>query len=378
MRGSQLRVRCPGEFHARGAAEYKGSLLFSCMSMAAVQHTDLANMVAQGAAVLTCWNRRWNQGNCPSLWQVQEGFLFMLKPLNYSSMLIGFDGLVLWLDPMSWLFFDLFGVLTLHVARHPSVCRALVCTTRKVAAWISLDLFGLLFGIEVISQFGTPKVHGLSSCSPSADCQFLYMFVLYGFIWYNYGPCFETHVYPGLVPDPSVQVAACWGFLADPNGDSETNDLECRACETGSYSLRSRPLVDNIALRCFEAACFKYLFHPFSHLFPLSIWPLFEIWLRSKLRSIMGMSQLVLFDGPRRGKESRAELSGPHPKCTKPVVIHRSSKVCVAGPPSLATKETRTARPLFARHVHQAGVFFKQERVRVQAQLSMENPSFIY
>lgn len=30
------------------------------------------------------------------------------------------------------------------------------------------------------------------------------------------------------------------GFLADPNGDSETNDLECRACETGSYSLRSR------------------------------------------------------------------------------------------------------------------------------------------
>ena len=150
---------------------------------------------------------------------------------------------------------------------HPSVCRALVCTTRKVAAWISLDLFGLLFGIEVISQFGTPKVHGLSSCSPSADCQFLYMFVLYGFIWYNYGPCFETHVYPGLVPDPSVQVAACWGFLADPNGDSETNDLECRACETGSYSLRSRPLVDNIALRCFEAACFKYLFHPFSHLF---------------------------------------------------------------------------------------------------------------
>eukprot|EP00435_Cladocopium_sp_Y103_P017031 s1416_g4.t1 len=30
------------------------------------------------------------------------------------------------------------------------------------------------------------------------------------------------------------------GFLSDPAGDSGTNDLECRACETGSYSVRSR------------------------------------------------------------------------------------------------------------------------------------------
>ena len=89
--------------------------------------------------------------------------------------LTGFDPRVIG----SHVFFsDLFGALMLDVARHPSVCRALVCTTRKVATRISLGLFGFLFGIEVISQFGTPKVHGLSSSSPSTDCQLCLVYCL--------------------------------------------------------------------------------------------------------------------------------------------------------------------------------------------------------